>query len=148
MLGYIGPYKGENIRYHLDDFRRARTGQLRALRSLKEKFNYYHSSCRNCVERTFGVWKARWNILVNMPYFHINTQREIVLATMAIHNYIKKKNISDKAFQIAEDESYEPCTERVVEPSRVSNVEHENNPNNAYWMALCDSIAMDIGGRG
>ncbi|KAL8545544.1 hypothetical protein ACS0TY_005623 [Phlomoides rotata] len=25
MTGYMGPYKGENIRYHLDDFRRART---------------------------------------------------------------------------------------------------------------------------
>ncbi|KAK6139422.1 hypothetical protein DH2020_026829 [Rehmannia glutinosa] len=144
----MGPYRGENVRYHLDDFRWVRTVQLRAPRNLKEKFNYYNSSCRNCIERTFGVWKARWNILADMPYFHIDTQREIVLATMAIHNYIRKKNVSDEAFQIAEDERYEPYSERVDEASTcVSNGDIENNPNNAYWMAVRDSIAMDIAGR-
>ncbi|KAJ0077595.1 hypothetical protein Patl1_35497 [Pistacia atlantica] len=50
--GYMSPYKGEN-------FRRARTRQLCAPTGKKEKFNYLHSSCRNIVERTFGVWKAR-----------------------------------------------------------------------------------------
>ncbi|KAK6147922.1 hypothetical protein DH2020_018834 [Rehmannia glutinosa] len=149
MPGYMGPYKGQNIRYHLVDFPRARTRQLRGPRNLKEKFNYYHSSCRNCIERTFGVWKARWNILADMPYFHIDKQREIVLATMAIHNNIKTKNIPDKAFQIAEDENYEPYTKRVVETStRNFNVEEENNQCNAYWMVVRDSIAMDIAGSG
>ncbi|KAL0374179.1 UNVERIFIED_CONTAM: hypothetical protein Sradi_3333600 [Sesamum radiatum] len=148
MPGYMGPYRGDNIRYHLEDFRRARSGQQRAPRNFKEKFNYYHSSCRNIIERTFGVWKARWNILCDMPYFHIDTQREIVLATMAIHNYIRKKNVADKAFQIAEDESYEPCTERATETSnRVATVEDEGNPISVYWIALRDSIAMEIARR-
>ncbi|KAL0379241.1 UNVERIFIED_CONTAM: hypothetical protein Sradi_3229600 [Sesamum radiatum] len=102
----------------------------------------------NIIERTFGVWKARWNILCDMPYFHIDTQREIVLATMAIHNYIRKKNVADKAFQIAEDESYEPCTERATETSnRVATVEDEGNPISVYWIALRDSIAMEIARR-
>ncbi|KAL0429595.1 UNVERIFIED_CONTAM: hypothetical protein Sradi_0585500 [Sesamum radiatum] len=148
MPGYMGPLRGDNIRYHLEDFRRARSGQQRAPRNFKEKFNYYHSSCRNIIERTFGVWKARWNILCDMPYFHIDTQREIVLATMAIHNYIRKKNVADKAFQIAEDESYEPCTERATETSnRVATVEDEGNPISVYWIALRDSIAMEIARR-
>ncbi|KAJ0088680.1 hypothetical protein Patl1_32789 [Pistacia atlantica] len=41
-----------------------------------------------------------------MPTFHIDTQRDIVLATMAIHNYIRKKNTPDMAFQVAENETY------------------------------------------
>ncbi|KAL0433340.1 UNVERIFIED_CONTAM: hypothetical protein Slati_2668300 [Sesamum latifolium] len=54
----------------------------------------------------------------------------------------------DKAFQIAEDESYEPCTERVTETSnRVTTVEDEGNPRSVYWMALRDSIAIKIARR-
>ncbi|XP_073152238.1 uncharacterized protein [Henckelia pumila] len=147
MSGYMGPYKGENIRYHLEDFRRARTLQLRAPRNLKEKFNFFHSSCRNCVERIFGVWKARWNILANMPYFHIDIQREIVLATMTIHNYIRKKNVSDEAFQMAEYESYQPSIERNISTAN-STAENEDNPSNVYWMAMRDSIAMEIARSG
>ncbi|KAJ0599516.1 putative harbinger transposase-derived nuclease domain-containing protein [Helianthus annuus] len=66
----------------------------RAPRGPKEIFNYHHSSLRNVIERTFGVWKARWEILQHM---HVNytyeTQVKIVLASMAIHNYIRKKYI-------------------------------------------------------
>ncbi|GAA0150605.1 hypothetical protein LIER_37143 [Lithospermum erythrorhizon] len=60
MKGYMGPYKGSDIHYHLVEFRRTRTPQQRQPRNLKEKFNFLHSSCRNIVERTFGVWKARF----------------------------------------------------------------------------------------
>ena len=54
------------------------------------------------IERTFGAWKARFAILTNMPMYTINTQTDIVLATMMVHNYIKKSNVADNAFQIAE----------------------------------------------
>ncbi|XP_012846396.1 PREDICTED: uncharacterized protein LOC105966382 [Erythranthe guttata] len=143
----MGPYRGENVRYHLEDFRRASSRQLRAPRSSKEKFNYYHSSCRNIIERTFGVWKARWNILHDMPYYHIDTQREIVLVTMAVHKYIRKTNVSDEAFQIAEDENYSGEEHSHEATTGATNVEEENTPRNAYWMALRDSLAMDIAGR-
>ncbi|KAH0693337.1 hypothetical protein KY285_020434 [Solanum tuberosum] len=59
VKGYMAPYKGDNVRYHLPDFRRGATRQLREPRGHIEKFNYMHSSCRNIVERTFGVWKAK-----------------------------------------------------------------------------------------
>ncbi|XP_073121815.1 uncharacterized protein [Henckelia pumila] len=90
---------------------------------------YKGENIRNCVERTFGVWKARWNILADMPYFHIDTQREIVLATMTIHNYIRKKNVSDEAFQMAEYESYQPSIERNISIAN-STAENEDNPSN------------------
>ena len=32
-------------------------------------FNRAHSSLRNVIERSFGVWKQRWKILQNMPFF-------------------------------------------------------------------------------
>ncbi|KAK9038678.1 hypothetical protein V6N11_023534 [Hibiscus sabdariffa] len=51
-VGYIGPYKCE--RYHLPDFRRSSS-----FANHNEVFNYYHSSLRCTIERTFGVWKNR-----------------------------------------------------------------------------------------
>lgn len=59
--GYLAPYKGTKILYHLPDFRRGQTSAICAPKGEKEKFNYYHSSLRNVIEWTFGVWKARWN---------------------------------------------------------------------------------------
>ncbi|KAF7820439.1 putative nuclease HARBI1 [Senna tora] len=50
--GFLGPYK--NTRYHLPQFRLAPS-----FRSRNEIFNYYHSSLRSVIERTFGVCKAR-----------------------------------------------------------------------------------------
>uniref|UniRef100_A0A5B6Z4Z9 DDE Tnp4 domain-containing protein n=1 Tax=Davidia involucrata TaxID=16924 RepID=A0A5B6Z4Z9_DAVIN len=58
--GYLCPYKEE--RYHLPDFRRGSQP-----RNLQELFNHTHSSLHSVIERTFGVWKARWLILANMP---------------------------------------------------------------------------------
>ncbi|KAJ0835625.1 putative harbinger transposase-derived nuclease domain-containing protein [Helianthus annuus] len=64
---------------------------MRAPRGPKETFNYHHSALRNIIERTFGVWKARWALLrdihVNYTYEH---QVSIVITSMAIHNFVKK----------------------------------------------------------
>ena len=49
------------------------------------------------IERTFGVWKARFAILAHMPSYKIETQTDAVIATMAIHNYIRKQNVGDDA---------------------------------------------------
>ncbi|KAF5794731.1 putative Myb/SANT-like domain, harbinger transposase-derived nuclease domain-containing protein [Helianthus annuus] len=107
--GYLAPYKGNDVRYHIPDFRRGQTAAQRAPKGLKETFNYYHSSLRNVIERTFGVWKARWAILKDM---HVNysyeTQVDIVIASMAIHNYIRMKGHFDEAFNKAQQEIYRP----------------------------------------
>ncbi|KAL4587334.1 hypothetical protein LXL04_000203 [Taraxacum kok-saghyz] len=107
--GYLAPYKGATIRYHLLDFQRAQTPALRAPSGEKETFNFPHSSLRNILERTFGVWKARWAILRDMHVnFTYDDQVKIVLASMAMHNYIRKAGIIDEAFNTAQQESYEP----------------------------------------
>ncbi|XP_061961541.1 protein ALP1-like [Populus nigra] len=89
--GYLGPYRGE--RYHLPEFHRR--GQPR---SREELFNRVHSSLRCVIECTFGVWKKRWRILQTMPEFPYKSQVKIVVASMALHNYIRRKSGQDVAF--------------------------------------------------
>nr|KAJ0215989.1 hypothetical protein LSAT_V11C300139380 [Lactuca sativa] len=102
------PYPtGTNIRYHLPDFQRGHTTAIREPRGPKEKFNYLHSSLRNIIEQTFGVWKGRWVLLRDM---HVNyeykNQVRIVIASMEIHNYIRKVGRFDEAINRAQQESY------------------------------------------
>ena len=90
-IGYLAPYKGE--RYHVPDFQRGAPPN-----TPKEKFNRIHSSKRNCIERTFGVWKMKWQILLKMPSYSTETQKMIVAATMALHNYVRFHDKSDLHF--------------------------------------------------
>ena len=69
----------------------------------KEVFNQAHSSLRSVIERTFGVWKKKWKILKDMPNYAFAKQVKIVIATMALHNYIRKHRKRDLHFQRVED---------------------------------------------
>ncbi|KAG5235385.1 protein ALP [Salix suchowensis] len=89
--GYLGPYRGE--RYHFQDFRRR--GEPSGRRKV---FNRAHSSLRNVIERTFGVWKQRWRILQCMPAYPYKTQVAIIVASMALHNYIRRRSQDDAVF--------------------------------------------------
>ena len=84
----MAPYR--NVRYWLGDFHRRR-----ALTN-KEKFNHSHAKLRNVVERAFGLLKARFPILKRMAPFPLATQRNIVIACFALHNYIIKEGLSDE----------------------------------------------------
>ncbi|CAL5406686.1 unnamed protein product [Camellia sinensis] len=67
MPGFLSPYCGD--RYHLNEFR----NQRRQPRNKKQMFNYRHSSLRNVIERCFGVLKARFPILRDMPPYSTKT---------------------------------------------------------------------------
>ncbi|KAK6161036.1 hypothetical protein DH2020_004417 [Rehmannia glutinosa] len=100
MSGFLAPYKG--TRYHSNQFRRGQRAS-----GSKELFNHSHSSLRNIIERCFGVWKARWPILKKMAKFPFETQRLIVVVSMALHNYIRHEAIADEEFKrYDEDEDY------------------------------------------
>ncbi|XP_074346836.1 uncharacterized protein LOC141685639 [Apium graveolens] len=88
--GYLTPYR--NTRYWLTDFRRQR-----AL-SKEEKFNHAHAKLRNVIERAYGVLKARFSILKQMAPYSFSTQRDIVIACIAVHNFIRKKKLEDELF--------------------------------------------------
>lgn len=96
-MEYLGPYRCE--RYYLPDFRRSN-----GFDNHNEVFNYYHSSLRCRTERTFDLWKNRFAILRHMPKFSINTQVKIVVATMIIHNFIRRNTEIDVDFHRYEDE--------------------------------------------
>jgi len=88
--GFLGPYRGH--RYHLQELRRGQP------QTREEIFNRMRSLLRCVIERTFGVWKKRWRILQNMQSFNYKTQVRIVVASMAIHNYIRRTSMQDVAF--------------------------------------------------
>lgn len=88
--GFLTPYR--NTRYWLADFRRQR-----AL-SKEEKFNHAHAQLRNVIERAYGVLKARFPILKHMAPYTFSTQRDIVIACFAVHNFIRMKRLQDELF--------------------------------------------------
>ncbi|XP_020599333.1 uncharacterized protein LOC110038770 [Phalaenopsis equestris] len=97
--GYLKPYS--DTRYHLPDFERA-SGTVRGR---KEMFNKRHSSLRGVIERTFGVWKKKWVILRDMPSYPFQKQVYIVVATMALHNFIRRHSSqSDTDFSMADND--------------------------------------------
>ena len=73
-MGYLGPYRRE--RYHLPEFR-----IKPAFENDNETFNFYHSSLRCTIERTFGVWKNRFEILHKMRKYKFSTYVLLVFNT-------------------------------------------------------------------
>ena len=66
---------------------------------LKEVFNHAHSSLRNVIERSFGVLKMKWPILLNLPSYPVNKQSKIIVACIAFHSFIKECDLEDSHFQ-------------------------------------------------
>ncbi|XP_071726752.1 uncharacterized protein [Rutidosis leptorrhynchoides] len=147
--GYLASYKGNSIRYHISDFRRAKNAAQRAPKGTKETFNYHHSSFRNVIERTFGVWKARWVILKDMHVNYYKTQVNIVIAFMAIHNYIRMNGHFDKSFNTAQQENYRPTQEFNIESSTSTTMTLEEpgtsrRVNDLYMSVVRDEIARNL----
>jgi len=90
--GYLAPYKG--TKYHIQDFQNA--GEPRGK---QEIFNYAHSSLRNVIERAFGVLKMKWRILLSIPAYPPQTQTQIIVACVALHNFIRLSRQFDVDFQ-------------------------------------------------
>jgi hypothetical protein len=89
--GYLAPYKGQ--RYHVPEWQH---GQHPV--GLKETFNYHHASLRNVIERSFGVLKMKWRILRQIPSFSSKNQSRIIVACMALHNFIRESDMNDEHF--------------------------------------------------
>ncbi|XP_040867709.1 uncharacterized protein [Glycine max] len=68
---------------------------------------YKKTSLRSIIERAFGLCKARWKILGNMSPFALKIQNQIIVACMAIHNFIQRNDKSDEEFDsLDEDNEY------------------------------------------
>ncbi|XP_052622450.1 uncharacterized protein LOC128127798 [Lactuca sativa] len=93
--GFMTPYRG--TRYWLADFRGRRP------LTKEERFNFAHAQLRNVIERAYGVLNARFPLLKQMAPYPFPIQRDIVIACVAVHNFIRKYNIQDKLFKNFED---------------------------------------------
>ena len=83
------PYHG--VRYHLAEWHRGN----RKPASKEELYNLRHSSACNVIERTFGVLKCRFRILILPPEFSMRIQAQIPPALCAIHNFIQRYDPSE-----------------------------------------------------
>lgn len=100
--GYLAPYKGE--KYHLPEFQLG-PGPC----GKKEIYNHLHSSLRNVIERSFGVLKMKWRILLDLPSYPMRKQTKIIIACMALHNFIRDSAVMDEDFEMCDqDENYIP----------------------------------------
>ena len=86
----MAPFRG--TKYHLQDF----TGQGCDPETPHELFNHRHASLRNVIERIFGIFKSRFLIFKCAPPFSFKTQAELVLACVALHNFLRKHCRSDE----------------------------------------------------
>lgn len=50
-----------------------------------------HASARNVIERAFGLLKIRWAALSKGTKYPLNTQIDIILACVYIHNHIRQQ---------------------------------------------------------
>ena len=101
-LGYLSPYRC--TRYHVEQWQNGPPP-----RGMKETFNHAHANVRNVVERSFGVLKMKFRILLNMPIFPEDKQTIIIVACMVLHNFIRESRIADREFDACDaDENYNP----------------------------------------
>ncbi|KAJ1693176.1 hypothetical protein LUZ63_009874 [Rhynchospora breviuscula] len=87
---FLSPYRA--TLYHLASFRNRRRGGRNHYGCAEELFNHKHSQLRNIVEKTFGILKSRFRILVDMHPYEFKIQTDIVIACCILHNFIKKHN--------------------------------------------------------
>ena len=108
--GYLVPYKG--TKYHLLEYRDGPEPQGK-----KEIFNYAHSSLRNVIERSFDFLKMKWRILLHMPSYAPHKQSQIIVACMALYNFIPSSGIVDMDFvRCDRDENYVPPEASTSQP--------------------------------
>lgn len=133
QTGYLASFRG--TRYHLPEYQHGA-----AASGSKEIFNYLHSSLKNVIERCFAVLKQRWRMLKAVPSYPPRKQASIIIACMALHNFIRDSNLYDYHFARCDaDEDYMP-------PGHVVNTSGGSyaGSSNAAMDTTRDRIADDL----
>ena len=112
-------------------------------------FNFLHSSLRNVIERAFGVLKQKWRILKGMPSFSTRTQKHIILACLALHNFIRDSNLHDMEFDRCDaDEEYlleQTSATAQTQGDESPDVENEDTMN-TIRSRIADALVSARGG--
>ena len=90
--GYLAPYR--NVRYHMQHWCGARRPS-----TPQELFNFKHSQVRVIIEHAFGRLKNKFQILFRVPNYRVHRQKRIVVACMALHNFIIDNGGKIEGFQ-------------------------------------------------
>jgi hypothetical protein len=125
-------YRG--TRYHLKEQQLAN----KKPETSKELFNLRHASLRNVVERIFGVVKRKYQILRTPSEYSIETQTRIILACMALHNWVRSKE-GPNADILLEPESI--TTRRAREQVQPAVIYPEGTVSSKKMDAFRDQIA-------
>jgi len=108
---------------------------------MKETFNHAHSQIRNVIERSFGVLKMKWRILLNMQKFPEHKQTRIIVTCMALHNFIRESGIADREFAMSDaDANYLP----MPIPSQSEWPEDEPLVEDSNMNEFRDELAHDL----
>jgi len=117
--GILTPYKG--VRYHLREQAKA----AQQPKNKEELFNLRHAQLRNVIERIFGVFKKRFQILDKMPSYSFNVQVKLILVLVALHNFIRYRahGIEDAIYAEADAEYEARSQQQQIERSGGGNHE-------------------------
>jgi hypothetical protein len=127
--GFLAPYKGQ--RYHISEWEHHQPV------GSKEVFNQAHSSLWNVIERSFGVLKMKWRILLHLPSYPVQKQSKIIVACMALHNFIRDHDLDDSIFQLDVQDDSDPTSQPSYDEGTVSGDETD-------MRVLRDAIAIGM----
>ncbi|KAJ9561707.1 hypothetical protein OSB04_006867, partial [Centaurea solstitialis] len=138
--GFMTPYR--NTRYWLADFRRQR-----ALTKKKRKVQPCSCTTQKCIERAYGVLKARFPILKQMAPYPFRIQRNVAIACFAVHNFIRRCNIHDQLFMdFDNDPMFIAEGQEEIEGGDEDDMDGRpyGSQNNEYMANLRDQIANQL----
>jgi hypothetical protein len=114
-------------------------------KSPKEKFNRIHARVRSYIEKSFGVYKMKWQILYRMPIYPLEKQKKIPVGLMVVHNFIREHNSGDLDFdRVERDENYEPTIPERYNKYVVPSDGSSPLPNVPIMDAFRDELATAI----
>jgi hypothetical protein len=114
-------------------------------KSPKEKFNRIHARVRSYIEKSFGVYKMKWQILYKMPMYPLEKQKKIPVGLMVVHNFIREHNSGDLDFdRVERDENYEPTIPERYNKYVVPSDGSSPLPNVPIMDAFRDELATAI----
>ncbi|WCJ42089.1 hypothetical protein M5689_022917 [Euphorbia peplus] len=147
MPGFISPYN--EIPHHSNDFSTAYHPQ-----DPRQLFNQRHTLLKNATDRIFGALKARFPILMSAPPYPLQTQVKLVVATCALHNYIRREKPDDLIFRMYEEDtilqmeetlpSLEVDQSMMQAENRVLDIESFETEQLEFSSQLRDSIASSM----
>jgi hypothetical protein len=97
------------------------------------------------IERAFGVLKMKWRILLSIPAYPPQTQTHIIVACVALHNFIRLSRQFDVHFQHLDHHVNFVPAEAYLDPLETEPA--PDSANREHMNAFRDSIANRLFNR-